>query len=780
MPIMRNTIVNTFLILLIMPCCQRFFAQSIPDIKIQDWTFSAANDSHAMAANIPSNVFSDLLLNGKIKNPLLGSTEKEVQWVSQQDWEYQALFDINQAQWKQIASGNECTLILPEIDTYADIWLNGRWILRTDNAFVTWKLDIRDFIQLGKNNIRILLHSPYKIAQEKLKLLPYPIPGDNIRAVTRKPQYEFGWDWGPSLAGCGIRQQPYIHFPMPGEIKDTWLTLPTVNNNAFTLNATIQEHRVPLIAKIKDDQGNLIKEWVIDSTRQQVQIAFEIKDVPKWYPNGKGNPHLISLEFEIWSDQENLVDRKTISTGFRTVELIQEKDQWGKSFYFKINGEKVFMKGANYIPIQFFHEQATTEDYETLIKKCKEANINMLRVWGGGIYEPDIFYDLCDQNGILVWQDFMFACYMYPGDEAFLKSVELEAEQQVKRLSHHPCMALWCGNNENSEGWEKWGWQMGLTEKNKKSIQQAYNNVFLKLLKKTTEKFSTTAYWPSSPQWGRGDARSLQEGDCHYWGVWHDAEPFEVLETKIPRFMSEFGMQSYPSEEVLQDMCDSSPCNEKDPGKLVHQKHNRGFQLMHQYMKYWHPTGEGLISRDYGLLTQYVQAEGITMGIEAQRRHSDRCGGSLFWQLNDVWPAYSWSAIDYRFHPKPLMEQLTFVYAPFLASIEMNKGQVNLYLINENPLLEDANITIQYLEKEAIVKQWTLQKNIPLGSHIVWKEQSIKPKVDSQFLISVYHPSLPDGKYQRMIKGTHSSQQFMVPKIENNHWSCGPLFPKEE
>jgi len=341
-------------------------------------------------------------------------------------------------------------------------------------------------------------------------------------------------------------------------------------------------------------------------------------------------------------------------------------------------------------------------------------------------------------------------------------------------------MALWCGNNENSEGWERWGWQSGLSEKNKIAIQKAYDDVFLKLLKNTTHQFSNTTYWPSSPQWGRGDERSLIEGDCHYWGVWHDAEPFEILHTKIPRFMSEFGMQSYPSREVIDEMCDKLPCNEKDQGKLIHQKHNRGFQLMHQYMKYWHPTGEGLMGDDYGLLTQYVQAEGITMGIEAQRRHSDRCGGTLFWQLNDVWPAYSWSAMDYHFHPKPLMEQLTYAYAPFLASLENQDGNVKIYVINELEKMENASITIQYLEEGAIRKDWTFQTNITSNSQVVWKDKTqLKPKEDSQFKITIHHVSLPNGRYERVIKGTPSSKKFMVPTIQDGIWTCQPLFSKE-
>jgi beta-mannosidase len=299
--------------------------------------------------------------------------------------------------------------------------------------------------------------------------------------------------------------------------------------------------------------------------------------------------------------------------------------------------------------------------------------------------------------------------------------------------------------------------------------------VFSKILAQTTAQFSNTGYWGSSPKWGRGDKRSLEEGDCHYWGVWHDGEPFEILQTKIPRFMSEFGMQSYPSNAVLEEMCETTPCNEKDPGKLVHQKHPRGFLLMHEYMKKWYPTGETLSSPDYGKLTQYVQAEGVIMGIEAQRRHQDRCGGTLIWQLNDVWPAYSWSAMDYRFNEKPLMEQLSFAFAPLLASLEWNQGQLQVYLINEFPALQNVQcvIKIHRQEQEEIIFNQNIE--IQNGSEIIFQTTNIPAAADQMLSIELTHAEIANGKYFRKMKLIPLSHQFLVPDVINGKWSCKNL-----
>ncbi|MEN9334944.1 MAG: hypothetical protein RLY35_2124 [Bacteroidota bacterium] len=733
----------------------------------ENWKFSSANENNWQDCIVPGNIFKDLERQGIIANPLLGTYEKDAQWVSQQDWEYQ----LNHIQLPTIKEGQRYQMVLPQMDTYADVFWNNQLLIRTDNAFRAWKIDIHDVQQ--ENQLRIYFHSPYKVAREKLKNLPYPLPGDSLRAVTRKPQYEFGWDWGPSLAGCGIKKQPYIQMLSETFVTEEQLIL---SNNLtgealyrLTFSKSIEQCDITIFNKTSD---SILLQKTFNNTKE-LSCSFLPVQQKSWQI-GKENA-MDTYTITIHRNNE-ILHQKEYKILPRGIALSQQKDHWGKEFYFVVNGKKTFMKGANYIPIQFFHEQATEADYRLLIERCKASNINMLRVWGGGIYESDLFYDLCDEAGIMVWQDFMFACSMYPGDEGYLANLQVEVKEQVQRLSHHPCMALWCGNNENSEGWERWGWQMGLSEKRKNQIQKAYNDVFLKLLPNAVEEYAQLPYWPSSPLWGRGDERSLKEGDCHYWGVWHDAENFEVLQTKIPRFMSEFGMQSYPNPNVMDEMCTKGKYHPKDPGILQHQKHNRGFALMHQYMQYWHPTGEVLNNEQYALLTQYVQAEGMTMGIEAQRRHMDKCGGTLFWQLNDVWPSFSWSAMDWHFQPKPFMQQLKYAYAPFLASGEWNGKEWSLYLIQDNQALKNVHIKIQYYVNDAVKKDWLLEKNIEQGSQVVFKTKDIIAQNDAYFVVECRHPDLPNGVYRRQLKAKGISNQFMVPMVENNQWTCQPLF----
>lgn len=737
------------------------------------WEFSAANDPIKFSAHIPGNVFLDLEKNGLIQNPLLGLGEEKAQWVSHQDWEYSAQHIICPPHQKN----ERVFLHLPELDTYCDIYWNSKLLTRADNAFIHWKIDITDLI-LPHNDIKIIFYSPYKIANQKLKNISYPIPGDSIRAVTRKPQYEFGWDWGPKLAGCGIRQTPYFEVCNEVYLKDVFLKLGKNVEDPMELNLEIAQtgnHHVSIqVMDVTEGETEILSQVL---TQEKNKFFFELPISHEWGFGPWALASLHQIQLRLYVDGE-LEAQKDFRTAPRSIELVQEKDQWGKSFYFKLNGKKIFIKGANYIPIRYFHEQATEADYRMLMERCKAANINMLRVWGGGIYEPDIFYNLCDEYGILVWQDFMYACSMYPGDPAFMQSARLEAEEHVKRLSHHPCMALWCGNNENSEGWERWGWKMGLHPSDEKKIQRAYNDLFLKTLPETVKNNSNLPYWPSSPLWGRGDARSLIEGDSHYWGVWHDAENFEVLMTKIPRFMSEFGMQSYPSQEVQNEMCSEGKFHPKDPGILMHQKHNRGFSLMHQYMQYWHPMGETLRHEDYAMLTQYVQAEGMTMGIEAQRRHSDKCGGTMFWQLNDVWPSFSWSAMDWHFQPKPFLNQLTYAYGPYLASGEWNGKEWSLYIINELNEMPQTNIQILYKKGDKILNQWEIKSDIQTQSQVVFKTKEIKPEIDAYFEIICGHQELPNQQYHRKMKSKGISEKFMIPIVEEGIWSCAPMTVK--
>jgi len=419
-----------------------------------------------------------------------------------------------------------------------------------------------------------------------------------------------------------------------------------------------------------------------------VKIPLSINQPELWWPIGHGNQKIYEFTAEILDNDKTIASLKT-KTGLRTIELTTEKDSLGESFQFRVNGRDIFMKGANYVPQDNLQNRVSKNKYEKLLQSTVDANMNMLRVWGGGIYDEDIFYELCDSLGVLVWQDFMFACAMYPGDPSFLENVEQEANENVKRLRNYACIALWCGNNENSEGWHRWGWQDPLTELQQEEVWTAYKNVFNDILPKSVGENCNTPYWESSPMLGRGDPKHQFSGDAHYWGVWHDAEPFEVLKQKVPRFMSEFGFLSFPSVETLDSISFKEDQNLSSESLKNHVKHTRGLSLINQYLERDYSIPEDFEKFVY--VNQVMQAEGIALGLKAHRRAKGYCMGTLYWQLNDCWPSASWSSIDYYGRWKAMHYLAKRAYSPILISSEMTiSGDINIYVVSDiNMSLQD-------------------------------------------------------------------------------------------
>jgi beta-mannosidase len=377
-------------------------------------------------------------------------------------------------------------------------------------------------------------------------------------------------------------------------------------------------------------------------------------------------------------------DSVKVTTGLRTIELVQQPDSAGKSFYFKVNGIPVFARGANYIPPDNFLPRVSDEKYRQIIEDAKKANMNILRVWGGGTYEKDIFYRLCDKNGIMVWQDFMFACNMSPGDSAFLENVKTEAEENVKRLRNHPSIALWCGNNEVDEAWHNWGWQKQYhySKEDSAKLWNAYLDIFENILPKTVNQYApNTFYWPSSPSIGWGHREAFTQGDAHYWEVWWGRKPFSYYEKKIGRFMSEYGFQGMPDMKNINEF--TLPEDQKMGSKVldVHQKHPFGWEAIRQYMERDFPVPDNLEEYDY--VSQLLQAEGIGMAIEAHRRAKPYCMGTLYWQLNDCWPVVSWSSFDYYGRWKALHYTVKKDYAPFLISFDNNPDSLRIWIVND-------------------------------------------------------------------------------------------------
>jgi beta-mannosidase len=387
-----------------------------------------------------------------------------------------------------------------------------------------------------------------------------------------------------------------------------------------------------------------------------IPVDFQIDHPHLWWCNGLGEPYMYHFVVEAGNKKLG-VKTAEVSTGLRTLKLVLDNDSLGQSFYFTVNGIPVFMKGANYVPQDVFSCRVTDEKYTTLLRDVKEAGMNMLRVWGGGLYQRDAFYNLCDRNGILIWQDFMFAGGMYPYDHEFLYNVTQEAAEQVKRLANHPCMALWCGNNECSEGWQRWGWQDSFDSKQRAEISAGYDTLFKSILPEAVKEYSQTPYWESSPRYGRGDPRHTHEGDAHNWFVWHDGEPFENYQQKVPRFMSEFGFQSMPSMETIRSFAPDTALSLTSAAMRNHQKHSRGFAIINAYMTRQY----GSVPADFAsfvILSQQLQSTGMVIGVQAHRNAFPYCMGSLLWQLNDCWPSISWSMIDYYGRKKIVYESV--------------------------------------------------------------------------------------------------------------------------
>ena len=674
------------LLLLIVFCfsCQPRHDLPTTIILNENWQFKKVSDSVWHSASVPGNMFSDLLQHQLIEDPFIGNNEENVQWFSETDWEYKTIFSLDE----DLLEKKHFELSFEGLDTYASVYLNDSLILKTNNAFRKWEVDVKPLLKVD-NELRLVFESTSKYEAKAQEKLPYELP-EGERIFTRKAQFQYGWDWGPKLNTSGIWRP--IKLVVWNEVylkkENTYIVQRQLTDSIADFNILLEDYpstEYSYEVYVNDELNQLYENLPSDMTGV---VPFQIKNPKLWWPHNLGEPYLYDIKVVV-KDGRKILDSISVKKGLRTIELVTEKDSIGESFYFKVNNFPIYAKGANYIPQHSFQNEVKNNDYERLLSDVVDANMNMLRVWGGGIYENDIFYDLCDEKGILVWQDFMFACAMYPGDTEFLDNVAKEAEQNVKRLRNHPSIALWCGNNESSEGWNRWGWQADRSEKEKGEIWNNYLKVFDSILPKTVNKFTNTPYWQTSPKYGRGNPLYKSEGDAHDWWIWHDGYPFEHLEENVPRFMSEFGFQSFPSYEVIQFINEKDSIDITSEGFKNHQKHSRGFQIIETYMQRDFPvpevyTEQSRSAEDYVYMSQLLQAYGITKGIEAHRRAKPYNMGTLYWQLNDCWPAVSWSSIDYFGNWKALHYKAKRSFENVLVSSKVENDSLKTWVINDD------------------------------------------------------------------------------------------------
>ena len=653
-----------------------------------------ASEEQWYDATVPGCVHTDMMANKLIEDPFYRDNETKIQWIENEDWEYEMDFDVPPT----LLGKDRVEITFEGLDTYADIYLNEALLQSADNMFRTWTVDVTGSLKSGSNSLRVYFHSPITDTQKRYEALDYDLPGGN-RAMTRKAAFHYGWDWGPRFVTSGIWRPVKLTGWNRAKISNLQIVQRDVSSDVAKLTVVFE------VEALKESEGIVSIEMGDVEAAQKVKlqpgknvdsIDFEINDPKLWWSNGLGEANLYDL---LGTLELNGAITDTIKDriGIRTIKLLDVRDEIGRSFTFELNGQQIYMKGANYIPQNIFQSNVTDDHYEKLISDAAEANMNMLRVWGGGIYENDIFYDLCDENGILVWQDFMFANTMYPGDEDFMDNSRAEAIENIKRLRNHPCIALWCGNNEIEEGWQNWGWQDNYTYEQKKKIWKDYRQLFYFDFGDIVEESGGgVPFWSSSPQFGRGNPKSNSEGDSHYWGVWHDAEPFEKYLQNIPRFMSEFGFQSYPGITTIEGFALEEEQALGSDVMKVHQKHSRGDELIDEYMNREFIVPEEFES--YVYVSQLLQAEGIGGGIEGQRRYKPACMGSLYWQLNDCWPAVSWSSIDYNGDWKALHYFVKRAFAPVLVSLMKYNTEMYVQVCSDRLINFDAELELALID----------------------------------------------------------------------------------
>jgi beta-mannosidase len=651
------------------------------------WQFRQTGSTEWLPAHVPGGVHTDLLALGRIPDPFVADNEKKVQWVAESDWEYRHIFRVDRA----LTGEQHILLVCDGLDTLAEVSLNGKELGKTDNMFRRWSWEAGSSLRAGENELRIVFRSPVKFIKAKQAIKPLLGGGDIPGGPhLRKAPCQWGWDWGPKLPPIGIWKDIRLEGHHQAKFEDVHIRQIHVDSMvAVTAEIKIEQWEAGNLAatlQVTSPDGGVEKITFApnrsDGNRTSCNLQLEIKNPRLWWPNGFGEQPLYLVKVSLESEEE-VLEQRDFRVGLRRLELRQEPDEWGESFTFVVNDVPVFAKGADWIPADSFPTRISDSNMERLIRDAAAAHMNMLRVWGGGFYEEDRFYDLCDRYGLLIWQDFIFACGIYPEDDAFAENVRVEAIENVRRLRHHACLAIWCGNNEMEQGWVDWKWN-DPDDPTSQTLKAGYDRMFHHLLPGVVaDEDPDRPYWPSSASSGIpfANPNSQQRGDTHYWDVWHGRKPFSAYREQFPRFMSEFGFQALPTYQTIQTYAAPQDQNMTSYIMEHHQRSGSGNGLMISQM-----TDTFRMPKDFQALvylSMVLQAEGIRYGVEHWRRHRERVSGTLIWQLNDCWPVASWSSIDYFGRWKALHYAARRFYAPVLMSVEDQGDRMGLCITND-------------------------------------------------------------------------------------------------
>ena len=683
-------------------------AQSQTYVLDKGWEFSQAGSNEWMSARVPGTVHQDLLDHGRLPDPFYGMNEQKVQWVEKEDWLYRTVFTVTADQLKSDAAW----LTFEGLDTYADVYLNGSLLLKADNMFVGHKLAVKDVLREGENRLMIRFRSPVEETAPQWDTDGFNYPADNdhsekrMSVYTRKAPYSYGWDWGIRLATSGIWRPVKLTFCNGAAIDDFFVRQQEVTeqvakvDNQLEINnvtSTPKEAQVKVVYAYGEQADTLTRTVVLQPGKNSLSMPAWIEKPHLWMPNGWGGTALDTFTATVSVDGKEVASREE-AIGLRSIRVVMEDDKDGKSFYFEVNGKPMFAKGSNYIPGDALLPNMTGERYARLFEDIRAANMNMVRVWGGGIYEDDRFYEEADRNGILVWQDFIFACTTYPHDPTFLKRVSEEAVYNMRRLRNHASLAMWCGNNEIYEGMRYWGWKDKYSPVVWKEMTEGYDVLFRQLLPELVEANDPGRFYmhgsPYEANWGRPESWKI--ADSHNWGTWYGQKPFESLDTEIPRFMSEYGFQAFPEMKTIRMFASPEDYELESPVMNAHQKASIGNFLIKKTMALYYKVPEKFEDLIYAGLI--LQGQGMRHGIEAHRRHRPYCMGSLPWQLNDSWPVVSWSSIDYYGNWKAMHYQIRRAFAPVLVDAIKEGNNLSYYIMSDRLTDEELTLNLELMD----------------------------------------------------------------------------------
>ncbi len=696
-----------FLFAIVFFSCEKTTHDKISFEINQGWQFHQVDSGQWMPAVVPGCVHTDLISNKKIEDPFYRTNERDIQWIDKKDWEYKTTFEVN----KNTLSKERVELYFKGLDTYSKVYVNDSLILTTDNMFREWTVDCKNILSPGENTLRIYFDSPIRRAEALYDQQGYEVPvSENdlaelgglgkkrVSVYSRKAGYHFGWDWGPRLVSSGIWRPVILNAWNDAVIRSLKIEQNKIEKEKAHLTADLE---------LESTQGGkrsivlLVNKQIVAKTEVDLKqgisiipVSFSIVNPALWWPTGYGDPTLYTVSAQIMKG-DLLLDEKQDRIGLRTIEVVQTPDSIGKSFYFKINGVPMFMKGANYIPQDIFITRVTRQQYETMINNTTAANMNMLRVWGGGVYGDDMLYDLCDEKGILVWQDFMFACSLFPNYPGYYENIRKEAVDNVKRMRNHPSIALWCGNNECLDAMN---WYKHQTTKTFLGImQKTYDTIFHSILPSVINiEDSSRFYWFASPCAAKGELSDWKRGDVHYWGVWWGKEPFVNYRKQVGRFMSEYGFQSFPEISTIKKYSVEADWDIYSEVMKHHQRSSIGNGTIDLYMKRDYNKPKDFQS--YLYVNQVLQAEGVKFAMEGHRLHKPVCMGTLFWQIDDCWPVASWSSIDYYGKWKALHYYAKAAYEPVHVILWRNNNKMNVNIISDHLKKEEGTLMLKLMD----------------------------------------------------------------------------------